>query len=90
MRKLLATMDSYKLEVSIHRNRRNGRGHGVLCAIQHLGVVGKPGGSGRGECVRSAINNRTPHRRLHSRHRRAQRARQNNRLYIYRHTACIS
>jgi len=30
--------------------------------------------------VRSAINNRTPHRRPHSRHRRAQRARQNNRL----------
>jgi len=24
----------------VHRNRRNGRGHGALCAIQHLGVVG--------------------------------------------------
>ena len=22
-----------------HRNRRIGRGHGALCAIQHLGVV---------------------------------------------------
>jgi len=36
----------------LHRNRRKGRGHGALCAIQHLGVVGEPGGSGRGECVR--------------------------------------
>jgi len=55
-----------------HRNRRKQRGHGALCAIQHLGVVGEPGASGRGECVRGAINNRAPHRRPHSRHRRAQ------------------
>ena len=24
----------------------------ALCAIRHLGIVGEPGGSGRGECVR--------------------------------------
>ena len=42
---------------------------------------GEPGGSGRGECVRSAIDNRTPHRRPRTRHRRAQRARQNNRRH---------
>jgi len=41
---------------------------------------GEPGGSGRGECVRGAIHNRAPHRSPRSRHRRAQRARQNNRL----------
>jgi len=40
---------------------------------------GEPGGFGRGECVRSAINNRTPRRRPRTRHRRAQRARQHNR-----------
>jgi len=40
-----------------YRNRRTGRGHGALCAVQHLGVVGEPGGSGRGECVRGAITN---------------------------------
>jgi len=41
----------------VNRNRRKGRGHGALCAILHLGVVGEPGGSGRGEGVRDAINN---------------------------------
>jgi len=58
----------------IHGNRRNRRGHGALCAIQHRGVLGEPGGSGREECVKGAINNRAPHRRPRSRHRRAQRA----------------
>jgi len=56
----------------LHRNRKNGRGHGALCAIQHLGVVGEPGGSGRGERVRGAITNLASHRSLRSRHRRAQ------------------
>jgi len=38
--------------------------------MQHLGVVGEPDGSGRGECVRGAINNRAPHRSPpRSRHR---------------------
>jgi len=54
-----------------HGHRRKGRGHGALCAIQHLGVVGEPGGSGRGERVRGAINNRAPHRSPRSRRRRA-------------------
>jgi len=60
-------------EHSGHRNRRKGRGHGALCAIQHLGAVGELDGSGRGECVRGASNNRAPHRSPRSRHRRAQR-----------------
>jgi len=42
-----------------HGNRRNGRGHGKLCAIQHIGVVSEPGGSERGECVRGAILSRS-------------------------------
>jgi len=65
-------MASHATDTWIHRNRRKGRGHGALCAIQHLRVVGEPGGSGRGEGVRGAINNRAPHRSPHSRHRRAQ------------------
>jgi len=51
----------------VHGNRRNGRGHGALCAIQHLGVVGEPGGSGWGEGMRGAVNNCAPRRSLHSR-----------------------
>jgi len=46
------------LSQNIHSNRKKGRGDGALYAIRHLGVVGEPGGSGRGECVRGAINNR--------------------------------
>jgi len=51
------------------KNRRNVREHGALSAIQHPGVVGEPGGSGRGECVRGAVNNRASHRSPRSRHR---------------------
>ena len=61
-----------------NRNRRKGRGHGALCAIQHLGVRDEPGGSGRRESVRGVIDNCAPQQRSpRSRHRRAQRARQN-------------
>jgi len=46
----------------------------MRCAIQHLGCRGRaaPGGSGRGECMRGAINNRAPHRSPRSRRRCAQ------------------
>jgi len=59
---------------SCSQKQKNGRGHGALCAIQHLGVVSEPGGSGRGECVRGAIRTRAPHRSPRSRHRRARSA----------------
>ena len=41
------------------------------CEGSVIGVVGEPGGSRRGECVRGAINNRASHRSPRSRHRRA-------------------
>jgi len=42
----------------------------ALCDTTPTGS-GEPGGSGRGECVRGAINNRAPHRSPRTRHRRA-------------------
>ena len=43
----------------------------ALCDTTPRGS-GEPGGSGRGECVRNAIDNRTSHRRPRTRHRRPQ------------------
>jgi len=50
------------LKTYMHRHRSKGRGHGALCATQHLGLVGEPGGSGREACVRGAMHNRASHR----------------------------
>ena len=83
-----ARADTTLLVTRLPNSQKHNKRAWTRCAVRDTTPrgSGEPGGSGRGACVRGALNNRAPHRSPRTRHRRAQRARQNNR----RHTNKLS